>query len=60
MIDDMDFEGVALKIMAQGFDEEKAWDYAVIIGDMPIIDQETGKWLVVQDDVVLASLDPLF
>lgn len=46
------------EIMAQGYDEKIASDYAVLIGDTPCTDH-AGNVLVMAGAVVVATLKPL-
>jgi hypothetical protein len=54
------FSALAAEIMRQGYSEEQAWQFAALIGDMPVYD-ESGSLLVVdhQTNSVLARLKPL-
>lgn len=58
----MDFEQFSKlvdDIMAQGYDEDTACEYAALLGDTIPLDEE-GRWLVVdQRGNVLARLTPL-
>jgi hypothetical protein len=46
------------QIMAQGYDEATASDYAVLIGDCPIKDDD-GHIVVMDDGKIVATLKPL-
>jgi hypothetical protein len=57
----MEFENLnelTAEIMAQGYDEQTASDYAIRIGDRPMFDTE-GNVMVMKGDQLLAVLKPL-
>lgn len=58
MLDADAFEELVREIQAQGYDEETAGQYAVIVGDTPIMDEHRNV-LVMKGDVVVAKLKPL-
>jgi hypothetical protein len=58
MMDEKSLTELTREIMAQGYDEATASDYAVLIGDTPCLD-ETGRVLVMDGGRVLARLQPL-
>lgn len=59
MMDENSLAELAAEIMAQGYDEETAWRFAALIGDVPFTD-EAGK-IIVQDEQgnELSRLNPL-
>lgn len=57
MLDEAGFNELMDAIVAQGFDEETAAEYAAFIGDTPIVDKD-GFVLVMDGDKVLARLKP--
>jgi len=59
MIDDSGLEQLTQEIMAQGYDEATASEYAALIGDLPLTDEKGN--VVVRDERgrELARLKPL-
>ena len=55
MLSEESFNLLVDEIMAQGYTEETAAEYAALIGDAPVRD-EYGRVLVMKDGVVLAAL----
>ena len=58
MMDAKTLTELTQEIMAQGYDEETASDYAVLIGDTPCLD-EHGNVLVIDGHRQLARLKPM-
>jgi hypothetical protein len=58
MIDAHGFGELVQEIMRQGYDEETAAHYAMLIGDRPGYDSE-GKIVVRENGLKLARLKPL-
>jgi hypothetical protein len=58
MMDLENLKALTAEIMAQGYDENTALDFAVIIGDTPVFDP-AGNVLVMDGNTVLATLKPL-
>ena len=57
----MDFDSLSKltsEIMAQGYNEKTASDYAVLIGDTPCVN-EAGQILVFENGKEIARLKPL-
>lgn len=52
------FNELTAQIMAQGYDQETASNFAVLIGDIPIMD-EAGNLVVMDGEEKLAVLKPL-
>jgi len=60
MISKEQFNQIVDAIMAQGYDEDSASNYAGLIGDTPNVNSENGKWRVVsRKGELLAEIDPL-
>ena len=59
MLDEKAFDELVAEIMGQGFDEETAVDYAVLIGDTPIMDEHRNVEVRNERGHVLARLKPL-
>ena len=58
-MNDADFiDELIAQIMAQGYDRRTAGDYAVAIGDTPILDAQ-GNVLIMEGDKIIATLKPL-
>jgi len=58
-MDETDFiDELIIQIMAQGYDRKTAADFAIAIGDTPILDEQ-GNVLIVQGGRVIATLKPL-
>ncbi len=58
MLDENAFEELVRQIQEQGFDEETAGRYAVLIGDMPVTDEQ-GRICVMSGGEIIARLKPL-
>jgi hypothetical protein len=58
MIDYDGFPVLVAEIMSQGFDKEIAAEYAALLGDTPVED-ENGSVLVMDGERILATLKPL-
>jgi hypothetical protein len=58
MISEEGFYKLIAEIQSQGYDQETAGHYAVLIGDMPIVD-DAGNVVVMENGKVLARLKPL-
>jgi hypothetical protein len=58
MMDEDSFTGLTHEIMSQGYDEETASHYAVLIGDTPCVD-EAGNIVVLDGEKEIARLKPL-
>jgi len=58
MTDDNSLTEMTREIMAQGYDEETASHYAVLIGDTPCMD-EVGNVYVMDGEKEIARLKPL-
>jgi hypothetical protein len=58
MTDEKSLTELTREIMAQGFDEQAASDYAVLIGDTPCMDA-AGNVLVIENGRKIATLKPL-
>lgn len=57
MIEESDFEAMVQAIIAQGYDQETAGDYAARIGDTPVFDDD-GMIIIRDGDEVVARLKP--
>ena len=58
MMDEAALEDLVRQIMAQGYDRVTAEDYAVLIGDRPVLD-DAGNLLVIAGGHVIATLPHL-
>jgi len=56
-LDEAAFDELVSEIASQGYSEETAIKYAVLIGDRPIRDEENN--LIVQHGFTIARLKPL-
>ncbi len=55
-----EFRSLIDDIMAQGYDEDTASEYAALIGDTPNLDKD-GRWLVIDESGKhLATIDPVY
>ena len=58
MMDENSLAELTREIMSQGFDEEKAWELAVLIGDTPATDT-AGNVVVMDGSRKIATLKAL-
>ena len=58
MMDEKGFQKLVAEIEGQGYDRATAENYAVLVGDTPIVDKD-GSVLVMDGASIVARLKPL-